>query len=231
MARKLKLNRTTELELPESGEAPKRTLIQLASFRAMQIYLSMPGSSIDYVVNNFRLDPDDPSSPLLSSIGSLVSFRRIAKNGKWEERRAEMWAKAEAEAHRRLGQAIVEQRVRELNVFQTVAQTALNYVFGVPDPDRPGEMLVNPVKPKSLEGVITALTRLDRAMEDKREAIEESASKVRPTVIDAGEVSAEFDDAIDDSELELFVDTMVKNRARKSSEALRKARNRGSGEE
>ena len=219
MKRKRSSGRTS-VELPAGG-LTKRGDRQLVCLSAMQQYMADPGISVPYVWENCHLDPADDTSPLIKDLIKLNTLQTAANKGKWASRRTAMFSKIEKEIMQRLQSDIVAQRVRELQHMRMVFEVAERHVFGVPDPENPGSMLVNPVKPRSLEGMVRALVALDTHIENKRDRIAGSmTAKSDPDVIDSSEVLPVYDDALTDEELAAYAEQVVRKRAARSRAKL-----------
>ena len=98
----------------------------------------------------------------------LARYMARAKIGKWRARRDEYRLSVTQEILRHSKYKIVHDRVGELESLQRLRQAAFDAIE--PRLNDYGK-LVYPVPPKSLEGMITAIVRLDIRSDDKRDEI------------------------------------------------------------
>jgi len=105
---------------------------------------------------------------LCSHCMPLQRFKSRSKIGRWSERRSKYWEAVTQEVLRQTKHKIVHDRAAELQQMQRLRQAAYDAVE--PRLDKDGR-LVYPVAPKSLEGMITALVRLDIRADDKRDEL------------------------------------------------------------
>ena len=99
---------------------------------------------------------------------SLKRLKTRASDGKWPERRENYRREVTQEILRQSKYRAVHDRVGELEKLQRLRQAAYDAVE--PRLNSQGR-LIYPVPPKSLEGMITALVRLDVRADDKRDEI------------------------------------------------------------
>jgi hypothetical protein len=99
---------------------------------------------------------------------ALQRFKERSRVGRWSERRDNYRREVTQEILRQSKYRAVHDRVGELERLQRLRQAAYDAVE--PRLNSQGK-LIYPVAPKSLEGMITALVRLDVRADDKRDEI------------------------------------------------------------
>lgn len=215
-----------------SVELPAKADRGLVILRAMHAYMARRDVALRTVWENERVDAADPLSPLIQDSIPYSTLLAHANAARWGKRRELIWAQIETEALRQLQTDLTQARVRELQMLQAAAEVVRNSIFGVPDPSNPGAMLVAPAKPRSLEGMVNALVRLDAHIQGKREGIAdvmiEAADRLAAgrDVIDSDEapLGPAMDDAFSDEEIREFAKFMAQRRADASRKAMRKLR-------
>jgi len=200
------LAKVPKIELPATdAELPTKVLAQIAGFRAHQIYMANLGMSLEYIHTNYRLDPADETSPMLSEIVQISTLRNLSMRNEWSDRRKELWAGIEKNLLDALETDLTKIRIQETRELKRVYESALKHVMGEVDPADATKVLVEPVRPRSFEGVVNALIRLDAHLETKREtmkaAIAANASH-RPDegYVGVAVIEPDIDDALNDDE-------------------------------
>lgn len=213
------LSKSPKIVLPDSGaELPSRVRSQAAAFRAHQIYMANIDMSLDYIIENYRFDPDDDNSPMLKEIVSITTLRNIAAKMGWAERRKQLWERVEANVMDALESDLTRLRLQEINQLKDIYDHTLARIKGVEDPNDKTKMLIDPVKPRSLEGLINAFIRLDARMDEKRDRIQKdivgSATR-QPDEEYMGTVGAvpDLDDDIDDNDAAWMAHRLAMKRA------------------
>lgn len=97
----------------------------------------------------------------------LASFMNRANRGRWAVRRDDYWAEVTQELLKQAKYRAVHDRVRDLQEVHQIRAEVLEVIMPrVVD----GRKVFN-VKPGTLEGMVTAFTRLDKLADEKRDAV------------------------------------------------------------
>lgn len=199
----------TKLALTRQAES------QQAIFRGMLIYIQNPGLNLRKVWDTGRLN-DDEEAPYLKDMCSWQVFERHAIAGKWRTKRDEHWAEIEKRVLAQAQSDTVEVMLREMEVLSAVADSLIANITGVTDAS--GNVIIEPAKPKSLEGVVNALTNLDKWRQAKRDRVmahmaaaagEEAAEEGEVHVVEIPHV----EDNLNDEEIEHLAVVMASQRA------------------
>jgi hypothetical protein len=218
----------TEIELP-AAPADRGVLY----LRVMQAYMARRDIPLRDIWHNGHVDPHDTTTPLIRDVIPYTTLLGHSTRHGWSERREQMWEEIERRALAQLQTDLTAARVRELQFLNAAATVVQQHVFGVPDPANPGSMIVNPAKPRSLEGLINAMVRLDGHIEEKRVGAATAMIEARTSGGDLAEVVVPpvYDDALDEAEIEEMARWLAQKRAEKSAKAMRARRGLAEEEE
>ena len=97
----------------------------------------------------------------------LAEFLRRARLGRWAARREAYWEAVQSELLRRHKNKAVNDRSAEIDKLQELQDSILKLIT----PKEVGGKLVYPVKPGSLEGMITAFTRVTGLLNATRDVV------------------------------------------------------------
>lgn len=189
-----------------------------AVIAAMQAYFLYPTLTLRSVWENFTVDLEDPES---TPIREAVKYRTIelrASRGNWQERRKEHWRQIENRILAKLQSDMVEREAAEIKKLDKLTGVAESYIYGVRDPNDPDAWLIAPVRPRSMEGVVGALAKIDERMSIKRrfvaDALKTAASPDPSEITDARSLTATVpDDSLSDEEINEITRRIVAKRA------------------
>jgi hypothetical protein len=142
--------------------------VQQALFRGMVVYIQHPGLTIRNVWENYRLDDDDETAPWLRDMVNYSTFERQAVRGKWTKKRDDFWYGVEQRVLAEAQTEAVKKELDEITHLEAIAGHLIQTITG--GKDRNGK-LIDPTKPKSLEGVVNAYLHLDKHRMGKRERV------------------------------------------------------------
>ena len=126
----------------------------LARMRAQFIYVQQRGVSLRKVWNDYRMDEDDPDSPLIRECVSWQHLERGALAGKWKDLRDRHWKSVEAQVFARLQTSAVERELEEIEELDALMAEAIN--------------LTRVTEPNSFEGMVGGVVRLSKLLTEKR---------------------------------------------------------------
>ena len=169
---------TTSIELAGADR------VRQAIFRAQMLYFMHPGATLQAVWDHGLMGDDDEADPIRTCV-SIDYLRRMAspKFGNWRSRRDTFWLGVERRAFTALQGRAVEREMEELAGLEGVRTRLMQHIVG----DADGK--VTAAKPRSLEGLVAALLRLDKRTGDKRDRITTAAAAAAansPQEVDPG---------------------------------------------
>lgn len=212
--RKSKRQQARELERQKLAtrqgvyEISARAAAQKAVFEGMLLFIQHPGLSVREIYENFRVDEKDPESPYIRDKVTWHSFREAARQSDWTDRREAHWLKIEKSILDHMHSDHVKQELAEMAQLQAAVDRLNLHIHGGVDADIP----IEPVKPKSLEGVIGALVQLDKQMSAKRArvAAETAAAPEAAGSVVSGPV---VEDNLTDEEVRQLAHNLISARA------------------
>lgn len=130
---------------------------KLAVMRALFIYIQDPGITLREVWSEYRYDENDSKSPFISELVSLPALQRAATRGNWAQRREDHWYETQERVLDELKSTTVQRELAEVDALEQLRQDAMEVL---------GE-----ATPKTFEGVLNAIVRLDGHLTKKRERV------------------------------------------------------------
>lgn len=208
------LSRSRVHEIDLKGKLTHQEIL----FHAMLIYIQTPGLSVREMWRTRRIGETE-EAPLFSEVIAYKTLEEAATRGKWRERREQHWVEIEERVINALQDKTVQAEVRELTKLQTIESTLLNYIEGVTDES--GRRVVDAVKPRSLEGAVSAFLAISKYRDAKRDSVTqrmaESSGTIPAETADSAAAALPGgpipDDELSDEEFDLFVRGVLKKRA------------------
>ncbi len=216
---KRKSRRRLEYELEATQrlhdiELSDRAVAQQAAFYGLLIYLRHPGMSLKDVYDRGRMSDED-DAPLIKEVCCYNTFTALSRQGDWVKKRDEHWAAVEARVLDAAQDEAVKAELRDIETLTAVEEVVLNHVHGVVGPN--GVMVIEAVKPKSLEGLVKSLTELSKLRSSKRDrtmvALTEAARDEGVVDIPGSAALPEIEDNLTDAEIETLAVDLATKRA------------------
>ena len=184
-----------------------------ALVNGLQMYLASPGLSVRDVWLSYRCDTRDPESPRIREVISWSSFELNATAQEWPKRRKALWVDVEKRVERSLQTRLVEREIADLDRLEEISNRVMLFIAGGETADGTN---IDPVQPKSLEGLVAAYIKLVDAQTKKRQlvvdrTVAEIPEQDRADVIDAH--LPDHDDELDDEEIAMLAHRIAEKRA------------------
>lgn len=191
---------------------------QEAIFRAMMIYIRTKGASLRDVWETGRIYDGDPDSPLIKDFISFDGLRQQAHKAKWVDQRTEFWKGVHTEVLATARTEVIQDQLNELGNLHGVRALAMANIEGVYEVDPlTGErkLILAPIKPKSLEGLINAFVRLDNHLNKRRDAVLTQTVQGLPAneAPTKERVIPQIEDNMTDDEIEALTRDIMRKRA------------------
>lgn len=153
--------KTRKDRVPAEQEAAR---LHQAVFAGFTLYLEHPGLSVQAVWETGRVSKDD-NAPYIRDCVALSTFQSAASANGWVERRENHWREVRDRVAARLADDHVQRTLTDLATLGTAKEVALANILG--DVARG----IQPVKPKSLEGVLSALASVTKVEVELRKLV------------------------------------------------------------
>lgn len=199
-----------------------------AVMRGFMCYLKRPGASVKAIWESERLE-EDADAPHLQDCISWDQFAEWAQRQSWRVRRNEHWDDVRKRVEKHVKSEHVQRELDEITVLERAKEEVLSHVFGT------GGMAK--VKPKTLEGAIDALVKLDKRTSDKRVRVTEETAAASEGSDGTGDnrrvdgspitTSAMLDnDGFSDADVEAMADAWARSRSIETAAAVERERDK-----
>ncbi len=143
--------------------------LQHALHAGFVIYLMNQGMSVTAVWETGRISAED-AAPFIRDCIALDTFVKSATENGWVARRSQHWQDVRTRVENKLLHEHVQRSLDDIAVLQGAKTIAMQHIRG----DVAAK--IDPVRPKSLEGVLGALVQLTKAEAELRKIVVEQAA-------------------------------------------------------
>lgn len=208
MARKPPPRKARPATPKEGIDLSRSAEIQIAVFHGMTHYIHNPGLSVRDVWDTGRVGIED-GDPYIKDLIGWPYFEKYASRMKWSLKRDEHWHEIERRVLEASKNARVTEMLEEMERLREAREVLMANIVGGPN--------IAPVAPKTLEGAVGALVKIDAHFDKKRDtimAIQAAAASTTPEadVIDAIEAPP-LEDGLSDEEVAKLTVDLVRLRA------------------
>lgn len=132
-------------------------------------YIERPRASLRAVWESEAVGAED-DAPFIRDIMAWEYFQTHATRMRWRARRKDHWIEVRSAVERGIKDEQVQRTLAELGTLDAAEGALLEYILG-----NPGKG-IDPIAPKSLEGAVGALVKLDERRDKKRTMVIDAAA-------------------------------------------------------